>query len=117
MALVTFKSALLLSRVTIEPGTPLWQIVPTRDADGHPLADFMMIIPGLRSRPEHVINATINKIQTVLERCLDVVFVNLNLKTNVLWVSANCRQGIISELATSIRQQIPEALLVAWQME
>ena len=117
MGLITFKSAFLLSRGTIEPGTPLWQIVPTRDADGRLLADFMMIIPGLRSQPQYVIKATINKIQTVLERCRDVVFVNLNLKTNVLWVSVNCRQGIILELAASIRQQVPDALLVAWQME
>lgn len=117
MGLVTFKNALLLSRVTIEPGIPLWQIVPTRGADGRRLADFMMVIRGLRSQPQHVINATINKIQKVLERCSDVVFVNLNLKTNVLWVSVNCRQGIILELATSIRQQVPDALLVAWQME
>jgi hypothetical protein len=113
MGLVTFKSNFPLSGVTIEPGTPLWQIVPTRDEDGRPLADFMILIPGLRSQPQYVLNTTLNNIQKVLEQCREVVFVNLNLKINVLWVSVNCRQGIIMELVTSIQRQVPEAVLVA----
>lgn len=111
MSLAKFKSN--LPEAAIEPGTPLWQIVPTRGADGRPLIDFMMLIPGLRSRPQNEINAALNNIQKALEECHDVVFANMNLKINVLWVSANSRPGIILELATSIQGLVPEALLVA----
>jgi len=113
MSLVKFRSNLPFSGAVIEPGTPLWQIVPTHGEDGRPLADFMMLIPGLRSRPQHTINATLNNIQKALEQHREVVFVNLNLKINVLWVSVNCRPGIILELVTSIQRLVPEALLVA----
>lgn len=111
MSLAKFKSN--LPEATIEPGTPLWQIVPTRGADGRPLIDFMMLIPGLRSRPQNEISAVLDNIQKALEECHDVVFANMNLKINVLWVSANSRPGIILELATSIQGLVPEALLVA----
>ena len=113
MNLVKFRSNLLFSGSTIEPGTPLWQIVPTHGEDGCPLADFMMLIPGLRSRPQHAINATLNNIQKALEQHREVVFVNLNLKINVLWVSVNCRHGLILELVTAIQNRVPEAMLVA----
>lgn len=102
-----------LPHTAIEHGTPLWQIVPTRGADGRPLVDFMMLIPGLRSRPQHDINTTLNNIQKALEPCQDIVFVNFNLKINVLWVSVNSRPGIILELVVSIQNLVPEALLVA----
>jgi len=117
MSLVKFRSNLPFSGAAIEPGTPLWQIVPTHGADGRPLADFMMLIPGLRSRPQHVINTTLNNLQKALEQYSEVVFVNLNLKINVLWVSVNCRPGIILELVTSIQRLVPEALLVAQKQD
>lgn len=97
----------------LEPGTPLWQIVPTRGTDGKLLADFMMIIPGLCKRPQHEINQALNNIQKVLEKFQDVVFANFNLKINVLWVSVNCRNGIIIELVAAIQDSVPEALLIA----
>lgn len=113
MSLVKFRNNLPFSGAAIEPGTPLWQIVPTRGADGRPLVDFMMLIPGLRTRPQHAINNTLNNIQRALEQYHEVVFVNLNLKINVLWVSVNRRPGIILELVTSIQRLVPDALLVA----
>ena len=117
MSLVKFRSNLPFTGAELEPGTPLWQIVPTHGEDGRPLADFMMLIPGLRNRPQHVINATLNNLQRVLEQHREVVFVNLNLKINVLWVSVNCRPGIILELVTSIQRLVPEALLVAQKQD
>jgi hypothetical protein len=110
MSLVKFKSN--LPNAAIEPGTPLWQIVPTRGADGRPLADFMMLLPGLRNRPQHEINNTLNNIQKALEPFQDVVFVNMNLKINVLWVSANARPGVTLELIAAIQNLVPEALMV-----
>ena len=117
MSLVKYCSTLPFSGAAMEPGTPLWQIVPTRGADGRPLADFMMLIPGLRRQPQHVINTTLNHLQQVLEQCRDVVFVNLNLKINVLWVSVNCRPGIILELVAAIQRHVPEAVLVAQKQD
>ncbi len=111
MNLVTYNST--LPNLACEPGTPLWQIVPTRGADGRPLADFMMLIPGLRKRPQHEINNALNNLQKALQQYHDVVFANFNLKINVLWVSVNCRPGLILEMVASIQDAVPEALLIA----
>ena len=97
MDLDKFHENLPVLGAALEPGTPLWQVVPTRGDDGRPLVDFMMLIPGLRSYPQHAINATLNNLQQVLSQYREVVFVNLNLKINVLWVSVNFRPGIILE--------------------
>jgi hypothetical protein len=113
MNLVKYSGNLPASGPAMEPGTPLWQIVPTRGADGRPLADFMMLIPGLNKRPQHMIDTTLRNLQKALEPCTDVVFVNFNLKLNVLWVSVNCRHGLILELVTAIQKRVPEAMLVA----
>jgi len=113
MNLVKFESNLPSAGPVMEPGTPLWQIVPTRGADGRPLADFMMLIPRLNRRPQHIIDITLCKLQKELEAYPDVVFVNFNLKLTVLWVSVNCRHGLILELVTAIQNRVPEAMLVA----
>jgi len=113
MNLVKFVNNLPAAGPVMEPGTPLWQIVPTRGADGRPLADFMMLIPRLNKRPQHIIDLTLINLQQALEPCPDVVFVNFNMKLNVLWVSVNCRHGLILELVTAIQNRVPEAMLVA----
>ncbi|HUX89481.1 MAG TPA: hypothetical protein VMV48_02165 [Gallionellaceae bacterium] len=113
MNLVEYSGNHPSARPVMEPGTPLWQIVPTRGADGRPLADFMMLIPKLNKCPQHIIDITLCNLQKALEACPDVVFANFNLKLNVLWVSVNCRHGLILELVTSIQNRVPEAMLVA----
>jgi hypothetical protein len=95
------------------PGLPLWQVAPTRDSTGRRLIDFMMLIPRLRSRPPDEIERASRDIQAVLALHQDVVFADLNLKLNVLWVSLRPRPGAISELAAAIRLRVPEAVLVA----
>jgi hypothetical protein len=95
------------------PGLPLWQLVPTRDPAGLRLTDFMMLIPRLRSRPRAEIERATRDIQAVLALHQDVVFADLNLKLNLLWVSLRPRQGAISELVAAIRLRVPEAVLVA----
>lgn len=96
-----------------EPGQPLWQVAPTRDASGERLTDFMMLIPRLRERPASEIERTSHAIQTVLALHQDVVFADLNLKLNLLWVSLRPRRGAIAELAAAIRLRVPEAVLIA----
>lgn len=113
MNLVKHSGNLPLSGPAMEPGTPLWQVVPTRDADGRSLADFMMLIPRLNKCPQPIIEITLCNLQKALEPCPDIVFVNFNLKINVLWVSVNCRNGLIPELVSTIQQRVPGAMLIA----
>ncbi len=94
------------------PGLPLWQVAPTRDQAGRRLTDFMMLIPRLRSRPIVEIERASRDIQAVLALHQEVVFADLNLKLNLLWVSLRPRQGAISELVAAIRLRVPEAVLV-----
>ncbi len=110
MSLVKFHSN--LPQAAMEPGEPLYKYVPTKDAEGRSLADFMMLIPKLKTRPQHEINDTLNNLQTALEKYDDVVFVNINLKINVLWVSINAKPGLIFKIVASIHELVPEALLV-----
>ncbi len=102
-----------LTACDTSPGLPLWQLAPTRDSAGQRLTDFMMLIPRLRSRPPADIARTSDEIQTVLALHRDVVFADLNLKLNLLWVSLRPSPGAISELAAAIRLRVPEAVLVA----
>lgn len=95
------------------PGLPLWQLAPTRDSDGCRLTDFMMLIPRLRSRSAAEIERASCEIRAVLALHEDVVFADLNLRLNLLWVSLRPRQGAIGELAAAIRLRVPEAVLVA----
>src|SRR5512139_2883619 len=99
------------------PGLPLWQVAPTRDSTGRRLTDFMMLIPRLRTRPFAEIERASRDIQAVLALHQDVVFADLNLKLNLLWVSLRPRPGAISELVAAIRLRVPEAVLVAHPAE
>ncbi|MBT9569501.1 MAG: hypothetical protein IV085_14525 [Thiobacillus sp.] len=100
-----------------EPGRPLWQLAPTRDSAGRRLTDFMMLIPRLRSRSTAEIERISREIQSVLSLHQDVVFADLNLKLNLLWVSLRPRPGAISELTAAIRLRVPEAVLVGHHAE
>jgi len=113
MDLVKYGNKHPTSGGEMEPGTPLWQVVPTRDENGKPLADFMMLIPSLNKCPKHIIDITLINLQKALEQYTDVVFVNFNLKINVLWVSVNAKPGVILEMVTSIQRLVPQAMLVA----
>ena len=96
-----------------DPAEPLWKRVPTRDHDGRPFSDFMMLIPRLRSRPQHILQATIGEIQGVLEHYRKVVvFADLNLKLNVLWVSVRPVPGICLELPAAIKTRVPDVDVV-----
>ncbi|MDP1923328.1 MAG: hypothetical protein Q8K57_00940 [Thiobacillus sp.] len=113
MKICAYASTTLAINPDAQPGLPLWQIAPTHDSAGHRLTDFMMLIPRLRSRPPIEIERVSRCIQAILALHQDVVFADLNLKLNLLWVSLRPRQGAISELAAAIRLSVPEAVLIA----
>lgn len=95
------------------PAGPLWKVAPTRDEDGKSFVDFMMIIPKLKKKPQKYIDKTLNDIQMVLSQYSHVVvFANMNMKINCLWISHKPQPGICQELASAIRQYVPEATLV-----
>ena len=104
--------------ISIEPAEPLWQRVPTRDDDGRLLGDFMMVIPGLNKFQDEKIQYIIDTFNKVLKLYCDyVVYADLNLKINLLWVSHRHHHGIGSELAAALHCAIPEAKLVAQKYE
>ncbi len=97
----------------ILPGVPLYKLAPTRDENGISFADFMLIIPRLKKKPQAYIDKTLRDIQMVLSRYSnDVVFANMDMKINCLWVSHRPRPGLCMELTSAIRQYVPEAMLV-----
>jgi hypothetical protein len=103
----------LKSGLEIQPGLPLWKVVPTRDDQGERLCDFMMFIPQLKTRQQVYIRHAQMHIAKVLSRYGEVVFANINLELNVLWVSHRHRQGLMIEIVNMIRTRVPEAVLVA----
>jgi hypothetical protein len=99
------------------PAEPLWKRVPTRGDNGAPLSDFIMIIPGLRDKPVHLVEQIVTRIQRVFDLYRDaVVYADLNLRLNVLWVSVKPIPGICLELPAALHCCVPEAKLVAHKM-
>lgn len=105
------------SLLALEPSAPLHERVPTRDESGRPLGDFMVLIPGLRERPGHEFASTLALLQSVLVGFSEVVFVDLNVPLNLLWVSVRPRPGVILELFGAVRMHLPEAKLVGHRWE
>ena len=100
--------------VTLESNhEPLYKRVPTRDENGKPLSDFMILIPGLKHWVKSRFDDRLAGLQAVLGECTEVVFADLNVPLNLLWVSVKSRHGVINELAGQIQHRIPEAKLIS----
>jgi hypothetical protein len=98
----------------LSPADPLWKRVPLKNEEGKNLSDFMMIIPRLKYQSADRIKTIINDIEQVLRFYeKQVVFADLNLTLNVLWVSVQPVAGICLEVAAAIHHRVPEAKLVA----
>ncbi|MCG7922731.1 MAG: hypothetical protein N0C81_00635 [Candidatus Thiodiazotropha lotti] len=101
-----------------QPSAPLWQRAPNKQADGAPLADLMMLIPRLK----HYSEVQINHLQRMLEEVLKefdekIVFTDINLKLNVIWVTVLPEPGLCREVALAIRKRVPEAVMVGNQLK
>mgnify|MGYP001820769643 FL=1 len=111
-------SIVIVDRIDCQPGRPLWQRVPLRDEQGRSLFDFMMLIPRLGSWPDERRQRVYTELETVFGIFHDsVLFADLNLKLNLLWVSMRPGVGGCLPLAAAIKERIPEARLVASQAE
>ena len=95
---------------------PLYKRLPTHDENGNYLSDFMMLIPGLRSLSATLLQSRLSILHSLLDAHPDVVFADLNTPLNLLWVSVRARHGVITDVASEIRRQLPEARLVGHTM-
>ena len=107
-----------LPRVTLLPlldaSEPLRKRAPAVDENGKPLSDFMVVIPGLRKKSQVRIQQIMKEIQRILTGFGDaIVFAELNLKLNLLWVSIRPVAGIRFEITQALRLSIPNARLVS----
>lgn len=93
---------------------PLRMRAPSHDENGRPLSDFMVLVPGLREKPRHLIDRAVEDMHLALSHFSDVVvFAEFNLKLNLLWVSIRPVNGIRLEIAGAIQERVPEARLVS----
>lgn len=96
-----------------ERGEPLWRRAPTRDHEGRPYHDFMLLAPRLNRRPPSEQEAVAHLVRGVLAEFDEwVVFADLNLKINILWISTRQRPGLMAELVAALRARLPEFHLV-----
>ena len=97
----------------IEPAEPLWKIAPTRDEDGNRVSDLLMIIPNLKSKPNHHIQKTLSEIELALKQFSNLVlFANVDMKLNTLWVSFKAEPGLFIGIAAALKLSVPEAIIV-----
>lgn len=81
------------------------------------LGDFMMLLPGLRDRPQGQFAEVLARIESVINEFREVVFVDLNVPLNLLWVSVRAKPGIILDISTALKFRVPEALLIGQSTE
>jgi len=94
--------------------SPLWSRAPARDENGKPYSDFMMLIPGLKQQTEAGVESCLVKIRESLSEFENVVvYVDLNIKLSLLWVSHKPIPGITKPLVMAIQREIPQAKVVA----
>ncbi|MBT8133981.1 MAG: hypothetical protein KJO03_05690 [Gammaproteobacteria bacterium] len=99
--------------VDIEPAQPLWKLAPTRDEDGGPVSDLLMIIPKLKTKPEQYIKDTLANIEFALKQFSnEVLFANVDMKLNTLWVSFKAVPGVYGDIVSVLKTNVPEAVLV-----
>ena len=102
----------------LAPAEALWKRVPKRGVDGKPLADFMMLVRGLNRLPEAEQRARVARLSAVLaQHDRLVVFADLNLRLNLLWVSHRCVPGAGIEIAMALPEAVPSAVLIGPRIE
>lgn len=98
----------------LRPAAALWRRAPTRLEDGRAVSDFLMVIPLLNRRPKAEILRVVTAIEEVFEHHLDnILFADLNLRLNLLWVSVRPVPGLCLDIPATIHQVVPEARLIA----
>lgn len=74
----------------------------------------MVLMPGLRDKSRIQINHTVQDIHDVLDGFSNaVVFAELVITRNILWISVRPLRGIRVAVTNALREKIPEAKLVS----
>lgn len=92
---------------------PLYDRAPTRDEQGKPYSDFMVLIPKLNKTAMPELKSKMAAMQAVLGSHPEVVFADLNMKINLLWVSFKPKIGLIEQITCEIQARVPEAKLIS----
>ena len=79
--------------------------------DGTIYSDFMVLIPGMRDLPKAEFADRVAGLQAVLGHYDQVVFADLNVRLNLLWVTVTPELGLIPDLVSALRQRLPEVRL------
>ena len=104
----------LKQTLELKPNSPLWKRVPTKDEYGNYLGDFMIMIPKLKAASSDHQKQTLDKLNAVLHRYQEVVvFADLNLKMNLLWISVRPVKGVMLDIVSAIIESVPEAKLIS----
>lgn len=81
------------------------------------MTDFMMIMPGFKKLSRDLILIKVKQIKLILERYGEtVVFADINLERNCLFVSVRPVPGICLELPMLIHSKVPEAKIISGEM-
>lgn len=96
-----------------ENSEPLYRRAPTLDENGKPYADFMLLIPRLNKVSTPELKEKMAGLQSVLVSHPEVVFADLNLRLNLLWVSIKPKPGLIRHISVAIQHRVPEAKLIS----
>ena len=99
--------------IDLTPAEPLWKLAPTRDENGGPVSDVLMIIPKLKTRSEQHIKDTLANIEFALKQYNnEILFANMDMKLNTLWVSFKAVPGVYVDIVATLKTNVPEAVLV-----
>ena len=87
--------------------------VPTVDECGKPLGDMLVILPRLREKTSHEVTLTARGLDRALSQFSgQIMFAELNVNRNTLWVSMRPTKGIRACIASAIRLEVPDAKLI-----
>ena len=87
--------------------------VPTTDEYGKPLGDMIVLLPRLREKTAHEVTLIARGIDRALSQfSAQIMFAELNVNRNNLWVSMRPTKGIRAYIATAIRLEVPDAKLI-----
>ena len=96
------------------PAEPLWQRVPTRTDAGELVADFMMILTGLKQLNHDARQSVYDRLYEVLNIYEKVILLaEVNVRIHTLWVSHKPRPGLGTEIASMVHYHIPQAKLIS----
>lgn len=97
-----------------QPAEPLWQRVPTRTDAGELVADFIMMLTGLKQLDPMARQAIYDRLYDVL-RIYDkvILLAEVNVRIHTLWVSHKPTPGLGTEIASMIHHHVPQARLIS----